>query len=498
MAASLSLKRKDNWADDETFALVNIWHENLANLRKSKRNRVVYEGMSCSFKTYGFTRSSAEISKKIQNLNRRYREEKTKIGTTGGEPSKWRFFQAVHEVIGVLPCQDASSMVESMDNSFLADENTSLVTDMSLEEDCQEGGALPNQLPAADPVEDVGVGSPRPELPELEPVAGPSNQEDSVAPQILVENETKNGVSRTGVEAISDSDSFQNFDDSANTTGPSPSDPAPLDAQMKEILKGMTEMQKKMDKLENTVREEKTKRQALEKDVSDLKEELQKKDKEIEDLKRFKIDGKKNINSVFQKVFNKDADWTQARISPANLLQVPGSSRQSTPPTSPTSRRQSQIFDVVADDTEDSGEDVEPVTNPPSPPVSPTSPVRINVIPPSASPPPSSPVAGPSSPVAGPSSPVAGPSSPVAGPSSPIAAPSSPVAAPSSTAPPPAPAALQAAPGGAQLPQPRPARRRQWALVADPGLIVVGKRQRRAPERYQAPADSLRKRARRN
>ncbi|XP_054709778.1 uncharacterized protein LOC129228283 isoform X1 [Uloborus diversus] len=139
--------------------------------------------MSCSFKTYGFTRSSAEISKKIQNLNRRYREEKTKIGTTGGEPSKWRFFQAVHEVIGVLPCQDASSMVESMDNSFLADENTSLVTDMSLEEDCQEGGALPNQLPAADPVEDVGVGSPRPELPELEPVAGPSNQEDSVAPQ---------------------------------------------------------------------------------------------------------------------------------------------------------------------------------------------------------------------------------------------------------------------------------------------------------------------------
>ncbi|XP_054722214.1 uncharacterized protein LOC129231858 [Uloborus diversus] len=75
-------------------------------------------------------------------------------------------------------------MVESMDNSFLADENTSLVTDMSLEEDCQEGGALPNQLPAADPVEDVGVGSPRPELPELEPVAGPSNQEDSVAPQV--------------------------------------------------------------------------------------------------------------------------------------------------------------------------------------------------------------------------------------------------------------------------------------------------------------------------
>ncbi|XP_054708379.1 uncharacterized protein LOC129218185 [Uloborus diversus] len=38
-------------------------------------------------------------------------------------------------------------MVESMDNSFLADENTSLVTDMSLEEDCQEGGALPNQRP---------------------------------------------------------------------------------------------------------------------------------------------------------------------------------------------------------------------------------------------------------------------------------------------------------------------------------------------------------------
>ncbi|XP_054720497.1 mucin-2-like [Uloborus diversus] len=60
-----------------------------------------------------------------------------------------------------------------------------------------------------------------------------------------------------------------------------------------------------------------------------------------------------------------------------------------------------------------------------------------------------------------------------------------------SATPPPAPAALQAAPGGAQLPQPRPARRRQWALVADPGLIVVGKRQRRAPERYQVPADSL-------
>ncbi|XP_054723187.1 uncharacterized protein LOC129233146 [Uloborus diversus] len=158
-----------------------------------------------------------------------------------------------------------------------------------------------------------------------------------------------------------------------------------------------------MENLENKFKEEKSKRQELEKEVKDMKKQLETKDKEIEDLKRFKVNSKKNINTVYQKVFNK--------------------------------------------------------TSPPTP----SSPVAA----------PSSPVAAPSSPVAAPSSPVAAPSSPVAAPSSPVAAPSSPVAAPSSTAPPPAPAALQAAPGGAQLPQPRPARRRQWALVADPGLIVV-------------------------
>ncbi|XP_054723743.1 uncharacterized protein LOC129233792 [Uloborus diversus] len=306
----------------------------------------------------------------------------------------------------------------------------------------------------------------------------------------------------------------------------------------------MTEMQKKIDKLENNAQEEKNKRKGLEKEISELKEQLERKDK--------------------------DAEWSQARVSPANLLQVPGSSRQSTPPSSPTSRRQSQLFNVAVDDTKDSTEDADPA----SPPVSQTSPVQVHIIPPSASPPaspvaapaspvaapaspvaapaspvaapaspvaapaspvaapaspvaapaspvaapaspvaaPASPVAAPASPVAAPASPVAAPASPVAAPASPVAAPASPVAAPASTAPPPAstapppastapppaPAALQAAPGGAQLPQPRPARRRQWALVADPALIVVGKRQRRAPERYQAPADSLRKRARRN
>ncbi|XP_054723432.1 uncharacterized protein LOC129233428 [Uloborus diversus] len=195
---------------------------------------------------------------------------------------------------------------------------------------------------------------------------------------------------------------------------------------------------------------------------------------------------------------NSDADWTQARVSPANLLQVPGTSRQSsTPPSSPTSRRQSQIFGVAADNDLDSSDDADPATDPPSPPVSPNSPVKVTIIPPSASPPPQvndtdadDDVPPPNSPAAGPST--TGPTTTiVSGPST-----TTTTTGPSAT-PPPAPAALQAAPGGAQLPQPRPARRRQWALVADPGLIVVGKRQRRAPERYQAPADSLRKRARR-
>ncbi|XP_054720516.1 probable protein phosphatase DDB_G0282105 [Uloborus diversus] len=108
-------------------------------------------------------------------------------------------------------------------------------------------------------------------------------------------------------KAMSDSDSFQNFNDSAQTTASSPTDPALLGAQVKEVIKSMAEMQKKIDKLENTVKEEKTKRQGLEKDISDLKEQLQKKDKEIEDLKRFKVNGKKNINTVYQKVFNKES-----------------------------------------------------------------------------------------------------------------------------------------------------------------------------------------------
>ncbi|XP_039956841.1 uncharacterized protein LOC120772344 [Bactrocera tryoni] len=48
-----------------------------------------------------------EVHVKIRNLTQKYREEKKKVGPSGGSPSLWKHFDAVHQIIGLTAANTA-------------------------------------------------------------------------------------------------------------------------------------------------------------------------------------------------------------------------------------------------------------------------------------------------------------------------------------------------------------------------------------------------------
>lgn len=46
-----------------------------------------------------------------------YREEKLKIGPTGGKPSSWRFYASMLEIVGSIPSMDNNIMMDSLNTS---------------------------------------------------------------------------------------------------------------------------------------------------------------------------------------------------------------------------------------------------------------------------------------------------------------------------------------------------------------------------------------------
>ncbi|XP_050338315.1 uncharacterized protein LOC126764706 [Bactrocera neohumeralis] len=60
-----------------------------------------------------------EIHCKVKNMSKKYREEKTKIGPSGGSPSPWRHYNAVQRIVGCTAVNSALYIETYSENSTL-------------------------------------------------------------------------------------------------------------------------------------------------------------------------------------------------------------------------------------------------------------------------------------------------------------------------------------------------------------------------------------------
>ncbi|KAL7724089.1 hypothetical protein ACLKA6_000625 [Drosophila palustris] len=88
--------------------------------------------MAEELKYAGFNGVWTDVRTKLDNLTRKYRAEKSKIGPSGGTPSCWNHYEKVHMILGGLRMHDVNTerlsitnFVEVMNDPILFDPETS-------------------------------------------------------------------------------------------------------------------------------------------------------------------------------------------------------------------------------------------------------------------------------------------------------------------------------------------------------------------------------------
>lgn len=91
-------ERSDNWGTRETEALIQVWKTHYVSLESITHKRKVYKLVSDRLKELGHDRNIPAVQAKINKLKTLYRKNRPDPAT-GNKKPKWRFWDAVHEVV---------------------------------------------------------------------------------------------------------------------------------------------------------------------------------------------------------------------------------------------------------------------------------------------------------------------------------------------------------------------------------------------------------------
>ncbi|XP_019898688.1 myb/SANT-like DNA-binding domain-containing protein 1 isoform X2 [Esox lucius] len=92
-------RRARNWTDAEMKGLLYVWEQNVAELKKCKRNAKIYEKMAQRFfELTGEQRHREEIKMKITNMSFQYRKMKCTANGSSGTPD-WPYYKAIEKIL---------------------------------------------------------------------------------------------------------------------------------------------------------------------------------------------------------------------------------------------------------------------------------------------------------------------------------------------------------------------------------------------------------------
>ncbi|KAE8287400.1 hypothetical protein D5F01_LYC13440 [Larimichthys crocea] len=106
------------WSQAQTRRLIRFRADNEPRFLKSKASaKQQWQALISELELEGKV-SSQQVSKKWENLKKRYKELKTGkfgAGTDAGEvtATNWQYYEDMHEVLGVRPCMDPPLLVDA-------------------------------------------------------------------------------------------------------------------------------------------------------------------------------------------------------------------------------------------------------------------------------------------------------------------------------------------------------------------------------------------------
>lgn len=106
-------KKMIRWSTADINLLIELWADKIDHLRGSRKNNHVYQEMAVELGKNGLGNVTVEdVRVRIHNLKSRYRTEKKNVGTSGGSPSDWPYFEQVNAILGSHAIHNLESLVE--------------------------------------------------------------------------------------------------------------------------------------------------------------------------------------------------------------------------------------------------------------------------------------------------------------------------------------------------------------------------------------------------
>ena len=93
------------WTDAEDFKLIELWKKDeiQEQLKGSRRNKHVYAKLASELTKAGYNKTGEQARCKVKKLRQEYKKLKDNNGLTGRGRDKWRFFDAMDEILGNRP-----------------------------------------------------------------------------------------------------------------------------------------------------------------------------------------------------------------------------------------------------------------------------------------------------------------------------------------------------------------------------------------------------------
>lgn len=131
-----------SWSEAETYKFIEIWGNDQiqAQLEGCKRSKTVYERIARAM-TEGHSKSATQCREKAKKLKTEYRKVKDKRQVTGEGRKKWKFLEAMDNVLADKPSTQPSTLI---DTSISSNDGTPEPCPEPNEDNDAEGGNADN------------------------------------------------------------------------------------------------------------------------------------------------------------------------------------------------------------------------------------------------------------------------------------------------------------------------------------------------------------------
>ena len=114
------------WTDAKVLKLIELWKEDgiQEQLEGSRRNKHIYAKLASELTKAGYNKAGEQAHCKVKKLRQEYKKLKDNNGLTGRGRGKWRFFDAMDEILGNHPATcppvvlDTTEDVDPLDDTL--------------------------------------------------------------------------------------------------------------------------------------------------------------------------------------------------------------------------------------------------------------------------------------------------------------------------------------------------------------------------------------------